>query len=150
MMVNGEQRFEQLSKLAELAASRHDARRDYEWKITLGFWAVMLTSMHKDWSFPSGIEWGWFVFAGVWFTLFWVYGVWVANCSDKDRYDFYFKKAAETALGAPESDFISEKKGDMPKRVRYSFLDGGWAQVFQLGATIAILSLLYMTTRQSS
>ena len=128
-MDKGEKRFDELIKLAELAAARHDARRDYEWKIVIGFWVAMLMTLHKDWVYPERLHWAWFVLAVVFFSMTWVWGVFHANSNDKARYERYLQEA-EAIL-------------KLPKDGRKPLIRGLWAALFQIGATAIIAGLIY-------
>ena len=46
METKAKDRFDACCKLAEYWSGRHDARREYEWKVALGFWAVILAAVH--------------------------------------------------------------------------------------------------------
>ena len=42
MTMSPKDRFDACVKLAEMSAQRHDARRQYEWKVSLGLWLALL------------------------------------------------------------------------------------------------------------
>lgn len=129
--------FERWARLAELAASRFDSRRSYEWKITLGFWAVLLTSLNESWASPQ-MPWGWWVVLLTGFTYFWLGGVWVANRSDKSRYESYYERA-ELEAGIKIDERLP--KYQLPG---LAWLPPGlWAPIFQFMATFAIAVIVY-------
>lgn len=82
-----EQMIEACMKQAEFSAGRHDARRQYEWKVSLGLWAAILGSI----GVLKGRTIPWWICAlvAVFYAGFWLRGIWVANENDKRRVEHF-------------------------------------------------------------
>lgn len=126
---------------AKLAYSIHNNRRSYEWKVTLGLWAVILGVIVKGLKLPWWV-WGLIVLA---YGAFWLRSVWVANMRNKDWYEFYMK-SADRLLRDPEQIL-----GPMPDCMRptscrfwFGFL-GDWSMLFQFATTLALAALAYLS-----
>lgn len=150
------EKVDALMKQAELAYTMHNDRRQWEWKITLGLWAVILTTIVKDIALPL---WVWIV-TGAIYGLVWLRGVWVANENNKLWYDKAMKAAWDLAKG-DAADICSR-----PDRVlcckseccvkAYSWAARkvkplewwlgflfAWAMLFQLAATVGLMVVAY-------
>ena len=92
-------------KLSNFFASRHDKRREYEWKISFAFWTLIVGAILEKPNLPVLREpcaalVG--VILGIIFTLTWIRGVYVANQKDKDASFFYADRAKELVLRQAE------------------------------------------------
>lgn len=130
-------------KLAELAAGRFDARRNYEWKIVLGFWVVMLMTLHKDWTRPT-MPACWAIALGfavvILFTMTWIRGIWVANKNDKRRYEYYWWEA-EHANQEPKQQNPLNKDKVKCCEMWCEFISD-WNTRFQILASAGIVALV--------
>ena len=133
--------------LAKLSADRFDQRRSYEWKVTVGFWAVIVAAIVQGSavSLPKGV--GWIALAA--YAFIWLRGVWVANDNDK-QCSFHWQAQAEFLLQAqtainPAPAWIrsnwkwlwSNTDGARWKKLRkwcFGFITS-WSTAFQLVAT---------------
>ena len=71
--------------LAKYHASRHDQRRSYEWKVSLGFWGLIVAGIAGNLSLPPGTGWG----ALALYAALWLRSVWLANDHDKSLADHF-------------------------------------------------------------
>jgi|SRR5208337_4639020 len=91
--------FDSYMKLSNFFSSRHDRRREYEWKISFGFWALIAGAILKKPKLPVLREHPWAavvsIILGVVFALTWIRGLYIANEKDKYASFFYSDKAKE-------------------------------------------------------
>src|SRR3990172_3969136 len=85
-------------RLAEFAATRHDGRREYEWKVTLGLWGAIIAAIatFRGESLPSWLG----PLTLLIFSFVWLRGVWVANEKDKALF-IHYRTQAERLLTHP-------------------------------------------------
>lgn len=71
-----------LIELAKLAATRHDERRRYEWRVSFAFWGLIIAAIAQK----SSLQ---FICPGVGiivvalYAFLWLRGIWAANDNDK-------------------------------------------------------------------
>lgn len=131
---------ETLTELAKLAASRHDERRKYEWKVSFAFWALMVGAIARkqQLGLPEIPIWL-CVLAGLIYAFIWLRGVWVANQNDK-RLSDHFRNEAESKL-KDENSTLSESPG----KIAVSSLEfwigflADWAMLFNLFVTTTLI-----------
>jgi len=83
-----------LIELAKLAASRHDERRKYEWKVSFAFWGLIIAAITKK----SSLQFICPSVGGIIVALYaflWLRGIWVANESDKMLSRHFINEALE-------------------------------------------------------
>lgn len=125
---------------AELAFRMHNDRRQYEWKITLGFWASLLTIIVKQSDIPSGVIYTLPVLA-FFYGVLWLGPLYIANENNKNWYEHFYKLAAQL-LQHPRSTITSPpgKQSDLKlsdlKR-SFAFLSD-WALRFQFIVTFIL------------
>jgi ABC-type bacteriocin/lantibiotic exporter with double-glycine peptidase domain len=141
--------FDSYVKLSNFFASRHDRRREYEWKISFGFWALIIgATLHKS-NLPyilkehvrAGIVSG---VIGLLFTVTWIRGVYVANEKDKEASFFYLDEA--TRLLRKRRHLHSENRIDKWvknwKRPFYKFWFAflfKWSSLFHFIVTLILI-----------
>lgn len=127
---------------AELAFKMHDGRRSYEWKVTLGIWAVMLTAMVKHVELPGTIWAAIVLFYGV----FWLRPVWVSNDNNKRRYKYFQQLAIDAMSGKPTGEIRPPERHSAREAVFWFGFLSDWAMIFQLAATamLALIAALYI------
>lgn len=133
---------EGLLRLAELASSRHDQRRQYEWKVSLGLWALLAIGSLRSEALPRIHA---SIGAGVVFlyALLWLRGVWVANANDKSLAQFYWT-AAEGRLRGDTKGL-----GERPARLSPSSWDfwigflKNWAMQFHFVVTMVLVAFFF-------
>lgn len=136
--------FDRWIKLADHYAKRHDERRNYEWKITLGFWAAILATMHQK-IVPEKIAMEYWVIAFLFFAIVWVYGTWFRNNEDMQR-QFY---CLDTAVGLDTEKDLDGSLRINPFTQKMSMLNPNliykcitsWSRIFQIGVTGGIIML---------
>ena len=134
--MNPHERFEAYIKLAEFGASRHDGRREYEWKVTLGLWAAIVAGIATFRGQP--LPWWVGPLTILMYGFLWLRGIWVSNEKDK-RLSLYYRQQAEKILGhGPD---IIRPLVEMGRwQWVFGFL-GDWSMLFQLATTAVLLRL---------
>jgi hypothetical protein len=136
-----------LIELAKLAASRHDERRKYEWKVSFAFWGLIIAAMFKKNNLPAICPWvGIVVGIGlvVLYAFLWIRGVWVANQSDKNESRHFINQAL---LAIRDENY---QPSDPPPKINHSsrlFWVGflcDWAMLFHLIVTIAVVVVFFL------
>jgi hypothetical protein len=142
-------RFDACMKAADFGAARWDARRQYEWKITLGFWALLVAAIafFRETVLPL-----WAGPVALFLYGFWLRSVWLANDADKEFSDF-FRLAAEKILSddnicKPPPKYQRIRWIDRVKarpRLKYSIVFlVDWAVAFQFVTSVLLVLLLYI------
>ena len=136
-----EQRIKFCQKQAEYYFELFKSRREYEWKITLGFWATLIASSSIIRDIKDSV---WVLFLlGIFFTIFWIKGIWVANFNDKSR-AFHFLRQAELLI-TENAETIAEKPDQLNctnLKWWFGFLID-WSALFQITFTLLIIIGLY-------
>lgn len=143
--MDAKERFDACMQLANHGAGRHDERRDYEWKVALGLWALIgAATIYRDkWSTQLPV---WLIAALCAIVLggygrLWLYRLWKANAfNQKD--DVHFRAQAIEILKNPshtptDFNFATED-------VSFLRFLKDWSMRFQLFATALLLILLLL------
>ena len=117
-------------ELAKLAYTKHNDRRAYEWKVTLGLWAVILASIGKNIAIPLYVRLA-VVFL---YGYFWLLPLWTANNKDKLRHDHYTQIAANL-LRNPHTR-VTESPDPPSGADRFRQFRKDWAMKFHFFATL--------------
>jgi hypothetical protein len=132
-----------LIELAKLAASRHDERRKYEWKVSFAFWGLIIAAITKKslLKFISPLLGGTIV---ILYAFLWLRGIWVANQSDKRLSQHFIHEALE---------FLKDKNhqlSERPTKIRpddfWNFFFGflvDWAMLFHLVVTVVMVWIFF-------
>ena len=130
-------------RLAEHWYSRFQSRRQFEWKVAFGLWALLLAGM----SFLQGKRgsvplWCFAAFATA-YSFVWLRGLWVAHERDK-RTANYFARQAEILLNEP---FHTIERSDAQRKLRWweyslKFI-WSWGTGGQLTTTLLLLAAAY-------
>lgn len=114
--MSGKEKFDAYLQLANYWAESYQERRDVEWKVGLGLWAVILTAIISKDKLPTVPR------PAVWLTIVWLIYVvvWLIPILVKNRRD---KKRSHEHL-EQGTNLISQYKGSRWLRVLepYSFL----------------------------
>jgi hypothetical protein len=148
-------RFEACLKLADFWSGRHDARREYEWKVSLGFWGVLLAAIHYGGDtkkvFPSSPCLLLLTLAGVFlfFLLFWLFPLWQGNYKDQKKWLHYSQQSREL-LANP--NYVVEAADEVKIKAEATFLKFivDWAMFFQAGTTAALLIVLWRVLNKAA
>lgn len=141
------EKFDAFMRIAEFSVKNFYERRQYEWKITIAFWALMvgmISLVINDQAPVLNREVLVFLSPVIvmFFTFSWLRGVWVANANDKSIAD-RFLHDAEAVL----RDESHTSSGIPPKvcglRMWVGFLDD-WAGVFQFVTTALLGGALWL------
>jgi hypothetical protein len=91
--------FERYMRLAEHCSARHDERRNYEWKISFGYWGILLAGIVEIERTGATVSLA--VVSAAAYLFLWLPGLWFANERDK-RQAFRYRDVARLLLaGAP-------------------------------------------------
>jgi hypothetical protein len=139
-------RFDRCMKLAEFAAGRWDARRSYEWKLSLGLWALLAAAIH---SLRVEAVPGWIPAVIILLYVFWMNNVWWANYLDRMMMRAY-RRQCTMLLNA--DGIVYEDKyyvrafpllHENPKINRLFGFLMDWAVLFQIAVTTLLVLLAY-------
>lgn len=125
-------------KQAELAGSRWDRRRDYEWKVALLFWGGLLAASKFIREADVYIPFVFLCVGGILFVLIytfvWLRGIWIANYNDK-AWEFFFRSQAAKLLSS-DSDEVSTAPPKAKPPLRQFLKD--YSMIFQAVMTALI------------
>jgi hypothetical protein len=133
--------FDCAMKQAEYAFHSFDARRAYEWKVTLGFWAVMALTGRFLYGKHLYMSWT-LLLLGAALPVFihgvWLNGIWKAHESDKRVAEEY----RAIAVRAMSDDVMDQKFKIAPKveKTPWKHFSQDWAFRVQISIT-ALLSM---------
>jgi hypothetical protein len=136
-------------KLAEYWASRHDGRREFEWKVTLAWWGLLVLGIHYVHSavFQLASKWVYLpmsiVVAAILLAAFvylWLFPLWRANARDRGQ----SIAAADRALAMLNSEIPTRKDGIDVSFKRFA---KDWSMQFQTFASILLLVVLCISAR---
>jgi len=132
-----------LIELAKLAASRHDERRKYEWKVSFAFWGLIIGAIAKKNSLPQ-VSPAIGVSIIILYAFFWLRAIWVANENDK-RQSRHFVGEASSSLMNPDHILTAPppKIGCSSWLFWIGFLRD-WAMLFHLLVTTAIVLAFFL------
>jgi hypothetical protein len=130
-------------------------RREFEWKVTLGFWAILAAAIafvqHDQQGIVAKAIPHWFVAVGVvGFAFLWLRPIWVANDNDKSMaHHFLFE--AERIMGDP-----GHGPRPHPSKISVASLKWwagfltDWSAWFQLATTSFLAIILYLILPNSN
>jgi hypothetical protein len=134
--MNQKEKFEACMAQAKFAYGLHNDRRQSEWKITLGLWAIILTALvHKEILIP-GYLW---LAIPVLYGAFWLSPIWLANHNNKIWYKHYTTEAAR-ALESEDHIILPPPPLLSGWRSRFYFLRD-WSMIFQLAVTVFLVAV---------
>jgi ABC-type multidrug transport system fused ATPase/permease subunit len=135
-----DERFERCMKLADFWAARYYARLQYEWKVTLGLWALLAASASFliDKTIPYLLAWALAVIVG---HAFWLRGIWTANQRNLIT-AYHWADQAAAVLDNPHWQIDHAPRTLTSWERSIGFL-GNWSMAFQLGATTILVILGY-------
>ncbi len=139
MSLSPDEKLKHLFKGADFYYSIFKARRDFEWKITLGLWGVLFASMLIARDLTESLpEWAFFVLAAfvVFVHAYWLWSTWRAHRQDKDS-AFAFSSEAASMLEIKLEPFVRK---DVFKKIPP-------VVAFQLSITIVLVILIALVTR---
>jgi hypothetical protein len=121
---------------ARIAYQMHDGRRQYQWKITLTLWSVMLLAGVKRISLPVWAYWA--IPIGI--IVFWFAQIWKANHDNKNCYKNFLDQTIKFANGSNEDITPEKEKTSFLKHPVKTFNEmiQDWSLIFETIATTAI------------
>lgn len=123
--------------LAAFSADRFDARRDYQWKITLGIWSLLAAGAAFSYGKPFALPWL-FIPSVTLLHSIWIRGVYVGNYNDRTK-AYHFREQAEQCLIDKNQKVL--RSPAMIKRWRWRWWIGflaNWANLFEVIATATL------------
>lgn len=138
--MTGKERLDSCMSLANSSADSFDRRRQYEWKMTIAYWAVIVASFNPSFKTLDVDDNVWWLSAVI-FVVIWLRGVWIAHHNDKDRYE-YFREAAEKLLSDPQMEVRPFDRKIKPYSLRglFGFL-WNWSIFWQALVTIGLVAV---------
>lgn len=127
-------KFDANMALAQFGASRWDQRRNIEWRVTFGIWALLAASAAiKEikpplWAGPLLF----FVY-----VFFWLRGLWLANEADRILMRLYLNRAQSLLRSEPPIGLRT------PKDTSWCSFLGDWAMWFQAISTGVLIFMVY-------
>lgn len=146
-MKDAKERFDAYVKLAEFWVSRHDARREYEWKVSLGVWGVLVAAIHYSADakriFPSSlcVLTLTLIIAFLFFWLTWLFPLWKRNHSDKEK-GFHYVYEGQQILSDPNHIAALPDLTKIKADSAFGGFVWDWSMFFQAVTTIALLIVL--------
>ncbi len=140
------ERYKAYLDIAQFAFKCWDARRQYEWKITLAWWALLAVAIAKKNDLRLEVPWWILVLVLVLYEFLWRRGVWAANERDK-KICFYFRDAADEVLRNPA--YVPAETADQRQRISWCCRSLGflrtWVTWFDLVVTALLLAAFWFT-----
>jgi hypothetical protein len=137
------EQFDSCMKLADFAAGRWDAPRQYEWKLAFGIWAFLGAAL----TFVEANAFPWFLgFLIVIFYAIWLRGVWLRNEQDGEiawRATRAADKILELNLVRPKPKSLEPRIKNENYRHFLGFL-GNWSMGLQFWFTVTLVVLFYI------
>jgi hypothetical protein len=140
--MNDKERFDACMQQATYGAGRHDGRREYEWKVTLGLWGLIVgaTVYREKWAGPVPFLGMLLIGVGILvvYAIFWLYPLWRANQNDQ-AIASHFRLEGAKILQNPSHIPVDLDR----KRIDVSvsgFLSD-WSMQFQLFATTCLIAI---------
>lgn len=131
-----------LIELAKLAATRHDERRKYEWKVSFAFWGLIIAAIAKKTSLQFIRPWVGILVVAL-YAFLWLRGVWVANENDKRESRHFVSEALESLRDPNHQPSNSPPKtGYQDRRFWTGFL-WDWAMLFHLAVIIVVVLIFF-------
>lgn len=137
--------FNACIRMAEIGFGRWDARRSYEWKITIGLWTLLAAAIYRGFEILPLLV-GLLVVVG---HGWWLRNIWVRHASDANLAWHFFNQgqrflAKYGVESLPERTDIRIGRGrDRPGGSIRAFLSD-WAMGFQFAVTVGLIAVLYL------
>jgi hypothetical protein len=148
--MNEKERLDGYLALVKHHAERHDKRREYEWKISLGIWGALLGTVAVVKDVSLNTVWFW-VAGGVIcaiYGLVWLPGVSKANEIDKRLWQRFRDQAADVLHAGPQH---IPSRLEIPKPSRWeAFLDWSILAQFLITITLYVAIALWLGIRPSN
>jgi hypothetical protein len=126
--------------LAEFFAKRNNERRSYEWKVTLGLWALLVGAIRYRACLPAWI----YVAVVLIYAFFWLRPLAVSHRADQIM-SIHYREQAEAVLTDP-AHTVRSKKVDTPCLVCLIGFFCNWYLLFQLLTTTLLCWLAWRAT----
>jgi len=149
--VEAKERLDGYLKLAEYWASRHDGRREFEWKIALAWWGLLalathyvhshsLNTMRLCYYLPLSITVALVLLLSS--VCLWLFPLWRANMRDGNKAIAAAQSAAAILLNADVQPELQSNEDISFKRFAKD-----WSMRFQSLTTLVLLTMLCISAR---
>jgi hypothetical protein len=142
-------RFDACVKQAEFFSKKVFNRQAYQWKVTLGLWALIAASVNFLWGKDVVPPWWAFLTVLLLYGFLWVRAIAHKNHDDQ-QLEWHFTRAAWAILNAKEAQVVEEALKDPPPKTPlwsrlalFGFL-GNWAHLFEFLTTALLLVTAYL------
>jgi len=143
------QRFDACMKQAEFFSKKGFNRQAYQWKVTLGLWALIAAAVSFLWGKNVLVPWWAFVTVLLVYAFLWVRPVAHRNYDDQ-QLEWYFTRVAWSVLAANLTTAEHMLKELRPPKTRlwsrqalFGFL-WNWAHLFEFLTTALLLVAAYL------
>jgi hypothetical protein len=146
--MNEKDRFDSCIKLAEFWAGRFDARREYEWKISLGFWGVLVAAIHYRSEILQVLPKSSFLLALTLILVFllflgvWLFPLWKRHYTDKKQ-EFHYLEQGERLFADPNHNTMAADFKKLQSEATLGKFLMDWAMLFHSGTTLALLLVFW-------
>ncbi len=141
------EQFDACMKQADFLTQKVYNRQGYQWKVTLGLWALIAAFVNFAWGKSTTIP-SW-LFAVVWlgYGFLWLRGIWTHNHDDQIR-GWHYRDRAADILVTGATEVAEEPVLTTPKNLRwwFGFLTN-WSHVFEFLTTAVLLGGAYLILR---
>jgi hypothetical protein len=151
MNIDDKPQFDALMSLADFRLRRIFNRRDYEWKVTLGIWALLAAGIAAPWILQPLHPW--MIMLGVpaiavGHIAFWIYDHW--DKSEKDwKLAFFYAESAEALANIGDAPIpLSDRK--TKQKENFAFFKNNTSLVQVLTTLILALLLVIRVFVQSN
>ncbi|MBZ5547640.1 MAG: hypothetical protein LAO22_06695 [Acidobacteriia bacterium] len=147
-MNDAKERFDACVKLGEFWVGRHDARREYEWKVSLGFWGVLVAAIHysaetkKILPSSQGLLFLILIAMFLFFWLVWLFALWKRNHVDKGQ-GLHYVDEGQQILADPNHRVVPPDRSKIGREATFRRFTIEWSMLFQAGTTLALLVALW-------
>lgn len=143
--------YDALMQQAEFNIHQFDGRREYSWKVTLGFWAAILGSVAVLKSELNSSSITWLILGALVIVL--LHGYWLKKVFDADKDDktfaFEFRDKAIELLNSevPPKGWLKDvlsKMSDRKEKFKHREFIDDWSFQFQFFTTLFLLMAIVL------
>lgn len=129
------EQFDACMKLADFGAGRWDARRQYEWRLSLGVWALLAAAIGtlRVEALPV-----WIGILAFLLYIWWGYNLWIRNKWERD-FMWNFAHESQRLLEVHKIKVVPPKESLAAQR----FI-ADWSAQFQCGTTLLLIIVGYL------
>ena len=141
------QRFEACMKQAEMFAKRVYNRQSYQWKVTLGLWALIAAAVNFLWGKKVVAPWWVCLAVLLGYAFFWVRAVAVKNHDDQALEWHFIRESWAVLLSTMHEITQPPQKTPFWSWESLFGFARNWAHWFECMTTAALLAVAYFLLR---